>query len=262
MIILLYVIALLIGLSLGLLGAGGAIVAVPAFVYVHNVPPALASGYSLFVVAVPTLIGSIPYIQRKQVEWRAVAAFGSTTLISIAVVRAYILPNMAFTAFGFDRDTTLMLFFAAILFIAGASMLLRGRLKRAEHVQQSIHPVLLAAIGIVVGVISGFLGVGGGFLMTPALVVWAGLDMKTAVGTSLILICANSVVGVLADAWTGLDYDWPLVLIFTALATIGIVIGTRLSKRIGGASLQKAFGWFVVVIGVAVVIKEWLEELK
>lgn len=260
MIVLLYIIALLIGISLGLLGAGGAIVAVPAFVYVHNVPPVLASGYALFVVAIPTLIGSLPYIQRKQVEWRAVAAFGSTTLVSIAAVRGLILPNSTFTAFGLDHDTTLMLCFAVILFVAGVSMLLRNKLHQAE--KPSLHPFLLAMLGIGVGVISGFLGVGGGFLMTPALVVWAGLDMKTAVGTSLILICANSVVGVLADAWTGLEYDWPLVLVFTALATVGIVIGTTLSKRIQATHLQAAFGWFVVVIGIAVVIKECLEEVR
>ena len=260
MIVFLYVIALLIGISLGLLGAGGAIVAVPAFVYIHNVPPALASGYALFVVAVPTLIGSMPYIQRKQVEWRAVAAFGSTTLISIAMVRAFVLPYITLTVFGLDRDTTLMLFFAVILFVAGTSMLRRNRLHRAE--KPALHPFLLAALGIVVGVLSGFLGVGGGFLMTPALVVWAGLDMKTAVGTSLILICANSIVGVAADALTGLEYDWPLVLVFTALVTIGIIIGARLSKRIQGATLQSAFGWFVVAIGVAVLIKELLEEVR
>jgi len=259
-IVVLYVIALLIGISLGLLGAGGAIVAVPAFVYIHNVPPVLASGYALFVVAVPTLIGSLPYIRRKQVEWRAVAAFGSTTLISIALVRAFVLPNSTFTAFGLDHDTTLMIAFAGILFVAGTSMLLRNKLHRAERPQ--LHPFLLALLGILVGVISGFLGVGGGFLMTPALVMWAGLDMKTAVGTSLVLICANSVVGVLADAWTGLEYDWPLVLVFTALATIGIIIGSKLSKRIHGATLQSAFGWFVVVIGIAVLVKEILEEVR
>lgn len=258
--VVLYLLAILIGISLGLLGAGGAIVAVPAFVYVHHVPPSLASGYALFVVSVTTIIGSIPYVRRKQVEWRAVAAFGSTTLVSIAVVRAFVLPNMTITAFGFDRDTTLMFCFAAILFVAGASMLTRNKLRRAH--QQSLHPFLLASLGIVVGVISGFLGVGGGFLMTPALVVWAGLDMKTAVGTSLILICANSIVGVAADAVTGLEYDWPLVLIFTALASAGIIAGTKLSKRVHSTSLQTAFGWLVVVIGIAVVVKEVLEEVR
>lgn len=260
MLVVLGIIALFIGISLGLLGAGGAIVAVPAFVYVYGVPPALASGYALFIVAVATLVGSVPYVQRKQVEWRAVAAFGSTTLVSIAIVRAWLLPNITVTAFGFDRDTTLMMAFAAMLFVAGISMLRRNKLKRAEG--QSLHPILLALIGIVVGALSGFLGVGGGFLMTPALVVWAGLDMKTAVGTSLILICANSVVGVAADALTGLEYDWPLVLAFTALTTVGIIIGTRLSRRTHGSTLQAAFAWFVILIGCAVLLKEILEEFR
>ncbi len=259
MTIVLYVIAVLIGISLGLIGAGGAIVAVPSFVYIGDISPTLASGYALFVVAIASAVGAIQYIRNKFIDWRAVFAFGSSTLVTIALTRGIFLPaipHIISLPFGLtvSQDSFLMFVFAGVLCLAALSMLRKRPIPDAHHPQT--HFMMLSAYGVAIGLISGFLGVGGGFLMTPALVLWANLDMKKAVGTSLVLISVNSLVGVGADITTGVQYEWGFVLVFTLLTSVGILIGTTMSTKIDGAHLRKGFGWFVLAIGIAVLIRE------
>jgi len=247
--LLLGTIAVVIGVSLGLIGAGGAIVAVPALVYIGGIDPRLASGYALFMVAVASSIVSVEHLRQRRVHLPSVLAFGSTTIISILLVRRYIAP--------FVPPTPQMLAFAAVLLLAAIRMLRPG--KPPDEKQQ--HPAYLAGYGFIIGAISGILGVGGGFLMTPALVLWAGLDMKRAVATSLVLIAVNSAIGVVADLWGGVVYDWPLVLTFTGLTTIGIICGMIASRRIDATTLRQGFGWVVLAIGIAVLLREILPML-
>ena len=247
--LLLGTIAVVIGVSLGLIGAGGAIVAVPALVYIGDIDPRLASGYALFMVAVSSGIVSIDHLRNRRVDIPSVLAFGSTTIISILLVRRYVAPLVP--------PTPQMLAFAAVLILAAIRMLRPG--KPPEEQRQ--HPAYLAVFGMLIGSISGILGVGGGFLMTPALVLWAGLDMKRAVATSLVLIAVNSAIGVVADLWGGVVYDWPLVLTFTGLTTIGIICGMLASRRIDATTLRQGFGWVVLAIGIAVLLREILPIL-
>jgi uncharacterized membrane protein YfcA len=253
----LYAIAALIGIALGLLGAGGAIVAVPAFVYVGGIQPTQASGYALFVVAVATFLASIPHARGKNINWRAFWWFGVSTMLTIFTIRRWALPalpqNLVLGSLHVALGTFLMLAFGLVLLLAGAAML---RHQPSAHTQAPSHPSRLLAIGVLVGVVAGFLGVGGGFLMTPALVLFARLEMKGAVATSLALICANSAVGVAGDLSGGLQYEWPLVLTFTAVTTLGILLGLRLSLRIDAARLRALFGWVVVGVGVVVLLTE------
>ncbi|MGA0833833.1 MAG: sulfite exporter TauE/SafE family protein [Candidatus Kapaibacteriota bacterium] len=256
--VLLYIIAVLMGLSLGLIGAGGAIVAVPAFVYLGGIPPTVASGYALFVAAVATAIGSVQYIRQRLVDWRSVLAFGATTLLTIALVRRFVLPLLPEQ---FDLGTTtvqlgtvLMLGFGAILMGAGAAMLR----KQPAVMAHPTHLARLTIFGLIIGVVSGFLGVGGGFLMTPALVLWANLEMKKAVGTSLVLIAVNGAAGVAADLAGNASYDWPFLLTFTGLTSAGIIAGTLLAARVDGARLKAGFGYFVLILGIAVLLRESL----
>ncbi len=242
--VLLSVIAVVIGVSLGLIGAGGAIVAVPALVYIGGIDPRLASGYALFMVAVASSIVSIEHLRQRRVDLPSVLAFGSTTIVSILLVRRFVAPHVP--------PTPQMLGFAAVLLLAAVRMLRPG--KPPDKRQQ--HPTYLAGYGLIIGAISGILGVGGGFLMTPALVLWAGLDMKRAVATSLVLIAINSAIGVVADLWGGVQYDWALVLTFTGLTTLGIISGMLASRRIDGSILRQGFGWAVLTIGIAVLVKE------
>ncbi|MBK6419520.1 MAG: sulfite exporter TauE/SafE family protein [Ignavibacteria bacterium] len=247
MIVILYVIAALIGISLGLIGAGGAIVAVPAFVYIGGIDPNLADGYALFIVAVASAVAVIMQGRNNLIDWKAVLAFGSSTIITLVVVRYYLDK--------FVPQNIQMIIFGVVLLIAAVGML---RKSETPDTATSSKPSLLALYGIIVGVFSGLLGVGGGFLMTPALVLWAGLDMKRAVATSLVLISINSFAGVATDMVDGLQYDWMLVFTFTAITTAGIIIGTILSRRIDGSKLKAGFGWFVSIIGVAVLLRELL----
>ncbi len=247
--LLLGAIALIIGISLGLIGAGGAIVAVPALVYIGGIDPRLASGYALFMVAVSSAIVSIDHLRNRRVDVPSVLAFGSTTIISILLVRRYVAPMVP--------PTPQMLAFAAVLMLAAIRMLRPGK----PPDKNTQRPTYLAGYGVVIGSISGILGVGGGFLMTPALVLWAGLDMKRAVATSLVLISVNSAIGVVADLWGGVVYDWPLVLTFTGLTTIGIICGMLASRRIDAATLRQGFGWAVLAIGIAVLLREILPML-
>lgn len=247
--ILLSIIAVVIGVSLGLIGAGGAIVAVPALVYIGGIDPRLASGYALFMVAVASAIASVEHLRQRRVDLPSVVAFGSTTIVSILLVRRFIAPLVP--------PTPQMLAFAAVLLFAAIRMLRPG----TPPDKKTQRPSYLAGYGFVIGTISGILGVGGGFLMTPALVLWAGLDMKRAVATSLVLISVNSAIGVTADLWGGVQYDWPLVLSFTGLTTLGIISGMIASRRIDGTTLRQGFGWVVLAIGIAVLLREILPML-
>ncbi len=237
-----FAIAVAIGVSLGLLGAGGAIVAVPAFVYIGGVPPELADGYALFIVAVSSAIAVGMQWSQRMIAWRTIAWFGPTTILSLIVVRGFL--------DDFVPQREQMIFFGIILLVAAIAMM-RGR-KAQPSDNHELHAFRLSAFGIVIGAIGGLLGVGGGFLITPALAVWAGLDMKRAVASSLVLISVNSFTGVMVDMADGMHYDWPYVLTFTAITTAGIIAGTLLSRRIDNTVLRAAFGWVVLAIGCAV----------
>ena len=235
-------IAAAIGVSLGLLGAGGAIVAVPAFVYIGGIPPELADGYALFVVTISSAIAVGMQWSQRLIAWRTIAWFGPSTILSLIAVRGYLDQ--------FVPQRVQMIFFGIILLVAALAMM-RGR-KTAPSDTHELHPLRLNAFGIVIGAIGGLLGVGGGFLITPALAIWAGLDMKRAVASSLVLISVNSFTGVMVDMADGMRYDWPYVLTFTAVATAGIITGTLLSRRIDNTVLRAAFGWVVLAIGCVV----------
>lgn len=258
MVALLLVIAAALGITLGLLGAGGAIIAVPAFVYVGNIAPTQASGYALFVVMVATLVAAVPAVRSKAIHWPAFWSFGITTMMTVFSIRLWLLPALptryAFGDWGvLELDTLLMVAFGFVLGAAGYAML---RQRTQTETLAPLQPAMLAAIGVLVGLTAGLLGVGGGFLMTPALVLWGRLQMKTAVATSIALICVNSAVGVSGDLIRGAVFEWPLVLTFTAFTTAGIVAGARLRDRINAADLRRLFGWVVVAIGIAVLIVE------
>lgn len=238
-------IAALIGISLGLIGAGGAIVAVPAFVYLGGIDPNLADGYALFVVAFASAVAVAMQFREKLIDWKTIAWFGPSTIASLILVRGYLDQ--------FVPQSTQMLLFGLILLLAATAMLRKGSQKPS---QQETKPALLMAFGLLVGGIGGLLGVGGGFLMTPALALWAGLDMKRAVASSLVLISVNSATGVMVDLAQGYCYDWTFVGAFTILTVLGIVAGTLLSRRVDSKVLRAIFGWVVLAIGLVVLGKE------
>jgi uncharacterized membrane protein YfcA len=245
--------AVVIGLSLGLLGSGGSILTVPVLVYVlgHADKPAIAE--SLAIVGGIALIGALPGVFGKRVDWRMVLLFG--------------VPAMAGTWLGalvsFWVPGAVQLLIFALVMLLAAGLMLRGRGPTAKDGGGEVDRplwVLVLAEGLGVGVLTGLVGVGGGFLIVPALVLMGGLGMRQAVATSLVIIAGKSAAGfwkylsVLGDL--NMEVDWPIIGLFIAIGGGGAILGSRIGGRIDPRSLQRWFGVFLVVMGIVIGVKE------
>lgn len=258
-----YIASIFIGISLGLVGSGGSILTVPVLVYLMHINPLAATASSLFIVGATSLAGGLKAYSANLVDSKAVARFGLPSLVSIFVTRHYLLPAIPDHLFTvgsiiISKDIFLMIVFALLMVISSISMI-SARTNNLQTNTATAHGqsrfVLLILLGLLLGVLTGMLGAGGGFLIIPALVLLLGLPMKKAIGTSLLIIAINSLLGFLFSL-KQFNYDWTILLLFTALAIFGIFIGSRLSQKIPGASLKKGFGWFILAMGIYIVIKE------
>lgn len=256
-----YLAAVFIGISLGLIGGGGSILTVPVLVYLFGIEPVIATAYSLFIVGSTSLIGTFPKYKSGEVNLKTAIIFGVPAIAAVFVTRAFILPalpNEIFTigTFVVTKALLLMILFAVLMVFTSISMI-KGKktvLKKEASEQKFNYPLILLE-GAVVGILTGLVGAGGGFLIIPALVILSKLPMKQAVGTSLLIIAAKSLIGFTGDLGNG-TMDWTLLLSVTVLAIAGIFIGNVLSKKVSADSLKKGFGWFVLVMGVYIIIKE------
>ena len=256
-----YIAAVFIGISLGLIGGGGSILTVPVLVYLFGVEPVLATAYSLFIVGSTSLIGTFPKYKSGEVNLKTAIIFGIPAIAAVYATRAFLvpaIPNEVFTigTFAVTKPLLMMLLFAVLMVFASVSMI-RGKKVAAqeEASEQKFNYPLILVEGAVVGVLTGLVGAGGGFLIIPALVMLSKLPMKQAVGTSLLIIAAKSLIGFTGDLGKE-TMDWTLLLTVTALAIAGIFIGNALSKKVSANSLKKGFGWFVLVMGIYIIIKE------
>ncbi len=252
--------ALLIGVVLGLIGGGGSILTVPILVYLMFVNPVTATAYSLFIVGVTALVGAIRNIQKGLVDFKTAIVFAIPAFIAVYSTRKYLVPAIpeelfSIGSFVMTKNIAIMLFFAIIMLVASVSMI---RNKRNETDVESVityNIPLIIIEGFVVGVLTGIVGAGGGFLIIPALVLFAKLPMKKAVATSLLIIAIKSLIGFIGDI-ENLDIDWSFLIRFTMISVAGIFLGIYLSKFINGKSLKKSFGWFVLIMAVYIVWKE------
>lgn len=257
-----YLLATLVGISLGLIGSGGSILAVPILVYIMGVDPVLATAYSLFIVGMTSLFGGIQNARQKNVDFKTVLIFGVPTILAVYATRAFlipVIPNEIFStgSFVFTKSMFLMVLFAVVMIAASVSMIRPSKTSKAyekEDIKYN-YPVILIE-GIVVGLLTGMVGAGGGFLIIPALVLLARMPMKLAVGTSLFIIALKSLLGFLGDIKAGENLDWKLMLIFTVFSVTGIFVGILLSKKIDGKKLKTGFGWFVLIAGIYILMKE------
>ena len=257
-----YIAAIFIGISLGLIGAGGSILTIPVLVYLIGISAVSATSYSLFIVGVSAFIGVLRYVKYNLVCFRTVMTFGIPSVISVFLTRKYLLhaiPCHLFTIGGMEvtKNGLLMILLAILMIIAAYTMLRKTpviKMDREKNNEQYRY-FLICQQGIVVGALVGMVGAGGGFLIIPALVVLAKLPMKKAVGTSLAIIALNSSIGFLSD-FGAHQFDWKFILIFTGFAISGIIIGSYLTKYISGVKLKPAFGWFVLVMGIYIITKE------
>ncbi|MBP6431763.1 MAG: sulfite exporter TauE/SafE family protein [Ferruginibacter sp.] len=254
-----YVASILIGISLGLIGSGGSILAVPILVYLFNVNPQLATTYSLFIVGVTSFVGVLKHYKLGNLKLKTALYFAIPSVLSLLVVRIIILPiipQQLFTinSFIITKDMLLMIVFAVLMMVASLSMIK----KRMETNSQKIELAKLIFVGISVGFVTGFLGAGGGFLIIPTLLFMGGLSMKQAVGTSLLIVFINSFIGFIGDVYNGTIFNYQLLFTITIIALIGMFIGTALSKKINNDKLKPIFGWFVLIMGVYIIIEELL----
>jgi len=245
-----YVLAVIVGISLGLIGSGGSILTVPILVYVMGVNPVLATAYSLFIVGSTALVGGVQSAVQKRVDFKTVLIFGIPSIAAVYATRMWLvpfIPNELFTigSLVITKAIALMLLFAVVMILASVSMIRPGKNKETDENAPRVYnyPMILLE-GAVVGLLTGLVGAGGGFLIIPALVLLARMPMKLAVGTSLFIIAAKSLIGFIGDLQGSEIIDWKLLGIFTAFSVAGIFIGISLSKKIPGQKLKKGFGWF------------------
>lgn len=260
MVILGYFAAILIGLSIGLIGAGGSILAVPIFVYLFGIEAGLATSYSLFVVGTTALIGGYQHYRIGNLRLKTAVAFAIPSVLTLLLVRKYVLPiipqNITLAPdIAISKDAMLMIVFALLMIFASVSMI-RPKAAGSSSTQPSM--LRLIIIGLLVGIVTGFLGAGGGFLIIPALLLFGGLPIKQAVGTSLFIIFINAYIGFAGDVLAGITIDYALLAAVTAVAVVGIFIGVFLSRKITAAQLKPLFGWFVLLMGIYIIAKELL----
>lgn len=258
-----YIASILIGVSLGLIGGGGSILTVPVLVYLFSVEPVTATAYSLFIVGLTSAFGSVNYFQRGLVNVKTAVIFGIPSIAAVYLTRAFIIPaipSKIFTLgeFVVTKSSLLMVLFAVLMIAASYRMIKKDKKVDGEEAKkQEFNYPLIVLEGSIVGILTGLVGAGGGFLIIPALVVLSKLPMKEAVGTSLAIIAAKSLLGFTGDLGKT-DIDWLFLLLVSVFGIVGIFVGSSLSKKIDGKKLKPAFGWFVLVIGIYIIQKETL----
>lgn len=240
--------AALIGLSLGLLGSGGSIITLPVLVYVAKVPAQQAVGMSLVIVGGTSALGTLINLRQGAFNWRA-AAFFSVSGMAGAFVGAKLTHLVS--------APLLMFLFGALMLVVGIRLLRNGEVKAAA---QECRPVRCLAVGVAVGGLTGFLGVGGGFLILPALVLFAGLEMKPAIGTSLVIIAVNCVGGLIGQLRYA-NFDWRLTLGFLLVAMAGMIAGAALTKKLSADLLRRGFAWCVMLLGIVLVARNLVDMI-
>jgi uncharacterized membrane protein YfcA len=255
-----YLAALLIGLSLGLIGGGGSILTIPVLVYLFHIQPSLATGYSLFVVGCSSLAGAYKNYRRGNINFKAAGYFGIASIITVVLIRKFLVPVIPehlfmIGSFAVSKSLAIMLLFAIVMIVASLNMIKKPIAETEQEAGQPIHLLKALTRGVEVGVLTGLLGAGGGFLIIPVLVFSFHLPMKKAIGTSLLIIAMNSLFGFAGDLFHH-HFDWMLLLPITAIAVTGTFIGRRLGQDLAGEKLKKWFGWFVLVMGIYIIIHE------
>lgn len=257
-----FVLTVLIGTLLGLIGSGGYILTVPILVYVMDVDPVLATSYSLFIVGITSLVGGIQNALQKNVDYKTVFIFGIPSILVVYFSRAILVPIipdeiLSIGNFTLTKSTAFIVLYATMMIAASISMF-RPFINRDQSQEATLkynYPMIVWE-GIVVGILTGLMGAGGGFLIVPALVLFARMPMKLAVGTSLFIIAAKSLLGFVGDLQGDQVIDWQLLFVFTLLSVVGIFIGIYFSGKIEGNKLETAFGWLVLVTAIYILIKE------
>lgn len=256
-----YIASLLIGLSLGLIGGGGSILTMPVLVYLFGVSPVTATSYSLFVVGSASLVGAAQQYKQGTVNIKMALLFSATSVVTVFLTRKWLVPAipeylLTINKFRITESWLTMILFAMLMLISSVFMMQNRMVYDSSGIMnRKVRPLKLILFGTGIGLVTGLLGAGGGFLLIPALVLVLHLPMKEAVGTSLLVIALNSLVGFTGNLNDN-GIDWLLLTTITVLAIAGILAGNYLNRKIPAGKLKKAFGWFVLAMGIYIMVRE------
>ncbi|MES2566095.1 MAG: sulfite exporter TauE/SafE family protein [Bacteroidota bacterium] len=256
---------LIIGIILGLIGGGGSLLGVPVLVYVMCIEADLATTYSLFIVGITALVGAASYLRKGEVSAEAILNFALASIGTVFCMRKFVMPGipLQFDFYGhvIHKHTLIMVVFAILILAASYSMIISRKPNRINDVKWNefartpLGIPFVFVLGILVGIITGFVGAGGGFIIVPVLMIFIRLNFKKAIGTSLCIVALNSIIG-FAGSIGNQNLDWRFLLIISSFCGIGILLGSLLSNKISAKKLKPAFGWFTLVVGIFVLIKE------
>ncbi len=255
-----YIAMLFVGLSLGLIGGGGSILTMPILVYLFAVSPVLATSYSLFIVGCASIFGVWRYHLQGLVDYKTAIVFLTPSFLGTYMARHLLLPfipsMLELDGFAISKDQLIMVVFALVMLGASISMI-RPQTSSAQKIDKGWKGIAkLIALGFTVGFVAGLVGAGGGFLIIPALVVFGGLSMNTAVATSLFIISANSMVAFAGDLLGGVTIDWSFLAAATGVTTLGLFAGVRFSSSVSPVVLKVSFGWFLLLMGTWIISKQ------
>lgn len=254
-----YISAIIVGLVMGLIGGGGSILSVPIFVYIFGFDAVTATALSLFVVGVTSLVGSAGFIREKLIDFPTAFTFGIPSVLGVLFSRRLVLPHLPHYiihrwGITLTKEMFLLLLFSVLMLVASYKMIGKNDSPRPTR-EGDTNYTLLFSQGLLVGIVTGLIGAGGGFLIVPALVMFLGLHIKRAVATSLFIIAMNSILG-FVSTMKMVKHDWNFLLIYTGLSIIGIFIGLGISKKIDSRKLKPIFGYIVFAMGLYIIIKE------
>jgi uncharacterized membrane protein YfcA len=255
-----YIAAFFMGITLGSIGGGGSILTVPILVYLMDVSPVTATGYSLLIVGSAAAFGAYRYYRKGLIDIKAAIVFAIPSIIAVYATRAFLMPAIPDPVLQspiiIGKDLAIMVLFAALM-IAAAMMMLRNSKSLKPPKDKPHHYGLVIIEGAVVGVATGILGAGGGFLIIPALVLLMGMPMKEAVGASLFIIALKSLIGFIGDIQSGIEFQFPMLALFFVATFAGMWAATIVSHRFDGQKLQQAFAYFTLLVAALILLKEF-----
>ncbi|MBK9283502.1 MAG: sulfite exporter TauE/SafE family protein [Sphingobacteriaceae bacterium] len=250
---------------MGLIGGGGSILGVPILVYLEGLDSTSATSYSLFIVGITSLIGSFTYLKNGNISVEAIVQFAIASVVGVFCTRKYILPavpeEINFLGLVLSKNSIILVVFAVLMLGSSYSMIkkrkpnLQSDANWREFFKSPFGIPFIVFLGLMVGLLTGFVGAGGGFIIVPVLMTFLKLNFKKAIGTSLTIIALNSLIGFTGNLGNQ-EIDWKTLLVLSAISISGIIIGSLLAGYISAKKLKPAFGWFTLIIGIFVLGKE------
>lgn len=261
-----YLACALIGISLGLIGAGGSILMLPVLVFLFRMPPVLATSYSLFVVGITSFFAATGKFRKGDVLIGSALTFGLTSMIAVVVIRQFIIPSIP-KSFGhlgnapISYDLLSIVLFAFLMILAAIVMINKAGKSGDGIAEDKGNLMLSIPYALLIGTVTGFLGAGGGFILIPVMTLLLKMDIKKAVGTSLAVVALNSLSGFLNDL-NHVDIDWRFLIVISTMALLGSLAGARIADQVNSKRLKACFGWFILVLGILIITREGYSFFK